>query len=271
MTNLHSTILSALKEPVAVFTDFDGTLVDIAQTPDAVHVPDNLVARLETLSDTLSGAFAIVTGRMIAEVDLFLTPANFSIAGSHGAEHRHADQTLAPTDEVGTSAQTIADELTQVLGTDTRILIEKKHAGVAAHYRKAPEREDDVRSAIEAAVAELPDFTLVDGKKVIEARASETNKGDAVRRLMRLAPFRGRLPIFLGDDVTDEDGFAAVQDLGGFGIKIGDGPTAALYRLPDVAAARALLDGIAQHSAGRDRTGSVRRDRATGSDEAMVK
>lgn len=245
-----SDILAALTAPVAVFTDFDGTLVDIAPRPDAVEVGDGLLENLDGLSQALDGAFAIVTGRMIAEIDHFLSPAQYAISGSHGAERRLGDETAQPDHHLALQAATIAERAQEAFADFEGILVEAKPGGVAVHYRAAPEHEAEVRRVLARALQESEDFSLVDGKMVLEARAEGVDKGAAITLLMKEEPFRGRMPVFLGDDVSDEDGFEAVQALGGVGIKIGDGTTAARFRLPDVAAARAFLSAVStEHAA----------------------
>jgi len=250
MTDPSSAILSACSSPLAIFTDFDGTLVEIAESPGAVHVPSHLTARLKALDAALSGAFAIVTGRTIADIDAFLSVRIFTISGGHGAECRHAGKIREPDAALGAAAQSIAASLRSAMGNDDRILIEIKPAGVALHYRAAPERRDEAHSAMSDIIAGFKDFHFIEGKKVVEARPKGIDKGAAVAALMELEPFVGRTPIFIGDDVTDEDGFDAVQSMNGAGIKIGPGPTTARFSLPDVNAVYDFLDRVPQLQTG---------------------
>lgn len=251
MTNQHSAILSALTGPLALFCDFDGTLVDIAPTPDAIEVPGSLIERLANLEEVLGGAFAIITGRTIANVDGFLSSHSFSVSGSHGAERRHRGRRSEAPAALANTARTIEEVITSEFRDDDRILVERKPTGVAVHFRAAPEREDDVRAAMERALAQANQFHAIEGKMVIEARPRGTDKGAAISALMEEEPFKGRRPVFIGDDVTDEDGFRAVNAMGGIGIKVGAGESAAQFRLPDVNAVYELLDRLASGGAAK--------------------
>lgn len=252
MSNQFSAILSACAGPVAIFIDFDGTLVEIAPTPDAVDVPDALADRLRSLAQSLEGALAVVTGRTIADIDHFLPGQDFAIAGSHGQEVRQRGNTRTISPLLSAQANSIATQLSSVFANDNRILIEQKPAGIAAHYRAAPERKADVYAAMHSALEGKEHFHTVSGKKVIEARPGGIDKGTAMQDMLRHPPFHGRIPVFIGDDVTDEDGFRTANALGGVSIKIGDGNTIAQFRLPDVKSVQALLAELdhqaAQHS-----------------------
>lgn len=238
-----SAILDASSGPVAIFTDFDGTLVDIAPTPDAVIVPEALAARLDALFSVVDGALAVISGRAIADIEGFLPGQPFSMSGSHGAEQRH-DGEFRPLDPATSArARAIATALQTRLGPEPGLLIEPKPTGVALHFRAAPEKEPLVRQAIASVLDDGGDgFEAIDGKKVVEIRPAGTDKGAALDALMDLPPFRGRIPVFIGDDVTDEDGFRAAERHGGFGIRVGAGPTAARFTLPDIAAVYAYFD-----------------------------
>ena len=246
MTNHYSAILSACAGPVAIFTDFDGTLVEIAPRPDAIEVPDFLANRLAALETALGGAFAIITGRTIDNIDGFLSSHPFSISGSHGAEQRHQGRTRPASSEHADAAARLSRILSDHFDGDDRILIEPKPAGVAVHYRAAPERSGDVRAAMDHALESATDFHAIGGKKVIEARPKGTDKGAAIAALMQKPPFKGRTPVFIGDDVTDEDGFRTVNAMGGVTVKVGPGQSAARFRLPDVAAVYDLLQRLAE-------------------------
>lgn len=230
---------------LAIFTDFDGTLVELAETPDAVQVDDTLAAQIQRAINELDSAFAVLTGREIADIDKFLAPLHLPIAGAHGTQRRRADgfvETVDPAAVLG--AEEIGRSVEALVQANPGLLLEPKEGAVALHYRQAPELEDAVRIAMEEAVHGVPDFTLVPGKMVLEARPRAASKGEALRAFMREEPFIGRTPIFIGDDVTDEDAFIAAQDLGGVGIKLGDGETAARMRIPDVASVHALIRGL---------------------------
>ncbi|HEY0031645.1 MAG TPA: trehalose-phosphatase [Devosia sp.] len=238
---------------LAIFTDFDGTLVELAETPDDIDVPQNLAAELERAARELDSAFAVITGREIADIDRFLAPLHLPIAGAHGTQRRRADgfvETADPASMLG--AEEIAHAIEPLVMAHPGLLMESKEGAVALHYRQAPELEETARAAMEEALHNVTDFTLVSGKMVFEARPSGVNKGEALRAFMREEPFLGRTPIFIGDDTTDEDAFIAAQELGGVGIKLGEGETAARMRIANVASVHALIKGLGDIAA-RDR------------------
>ena len=242
---------------LAIFTDFDGTLVELADTPDAIQVDDTLADQIQRAVHELDSAFAVLTGREIADIDKYLAPLHLPIAGAHGTQRRRADgfvETVDPASVLG--AEQIAQALESLVIANPTLLLEAKEGAVALHYRQAPELEEAVRIAMEEAVHIMPDFTLVPGKMVLEARPRAASKGEALRAFMREEPFLGRTPIFIGDDTTDEDAFIAAQDLGGVGIKLGEGETAARMRIPDVASVHALIRGLGDIAA-RDRDAAV--------------
>ncbi|MFP9138403.1 trehalose-phosphatase [Devosia sp. XGJD_8] len=238
---------------LAIFTDFDGTLVELAETPDAIEVADTLLEELRHAMRELDSAFAVLTGREIADIDKYLAPLHLPVAGAHGTQRRRADGVLEAIDPATVrGAEAIAKSVQPLILANPDLLLEKKEGAVALHYRQAPELEAAVRSAMEEAVRDTAGFGLVPGKMVLEARPLGVSKGEALRAFMREEPFIGRTPIFIGDDVTDEDGFIAAQDLGGVGIKLGDGETAARMRIPNVASVHALIRGLGDIAA-RDR------------------
>ncbi len=242
---------------LAIFTDFDGTLVEIAETPDAVEVPDTLANQLAHAVRELDSAFAVLTGREIADIDRYLAPLHLPIAGAHGTQRRRADGVVETVDPaVILAAEEIAHAVSPLIVANPSLLLEIKEGAVALHFRQAPELETAVRIAMEEAVHSVTDFTLVPGKMVLEARPRAVSKGEALRAFMREEPFLGRTPIFIGDDTTDEDAFIAAQDLGGVGIKLGEGDTAARMRIANVASVHALIQGLGDIAA-RDREAAL--------------
>jgi trehalose 6-phosphate phosphatase len=238
---------------LAIFTDFDGTLVELAETPDGVEVPQSLAQQLGRAARELDSAFAVLTGREIADIDKFLSPLVLPIAGAHGTQRRRADGFVETTDPAAIlGAEAIASALEPLVLAHPGLIMENKEGAVALHFRQDPALEDAVRIAMAEALDHVMDFELVPGKMVLEARPRGVNKGEALRAFMREAPFAGRTPIFIGDDVTDEDGFIAAQELGGVGIKLGDGETAARMRIANVASVHALIQGLGDIAA-RDR------------------
>lgn len=242
----------ALMRRFAIFTDFDGTLVELAETPDAIVVPEELRQELAEAAGYLGGAFAIISGRDLSDLELYL-PDGIAAAGGHGTQRRKADGArIDAAAALAETANAIAKRLEDFVARNPGLLLELKGSAVALHYRRAPALAEQCREAMAKALESAPDFEALEGKMVIEARPAFTGKADAIRAFMQEEPFAGRVPIFLGDDATDEDGFRAAQEMGGVGIKIGDGKTAARMRAPDVANARALIVGLARRAAERD-------------------
>lgn len=228
----------------ALFLDFDGTLVDLAERPEQVVAPASLIDTLRRLEAALGGALAVVSGRPIAQLDHFLAPLSLPAAGVHGAERRGGDGALqfaelASLDLVERAAEAL-------VAAHPALLLERKRGSLALHYRAAPELEHECRAAMSAAVAASPQLVLLPGKMVFEAKPATIGKGFAIAQLLREPPFAGRTPVFIGDDVTDEAGFEAVQATGGFGIKVGAGETCARWRLDDPDTVRGLLADAAQ-------------------------
>lgn len=223
-----------VSDDLALFLDFDGTLVEIARTPDAVEAEARVIACLERLVDHLDGAVAIVSGRPIHEIDTHLAPLSLPCAGLHGLETRlHPDAGIerAP---VGPELETLKAALSGSGLLGRGVSIEDKGAAIAVHYRIAPDCEEAVFEVMQGAIVDLPDLHLVRGKMVVEAKPAYRDKGWAVASFMDIDPFRGRTPVFVGDDVTDEDGIRVAEAIGGFGIKVGRGDSLARFRLPDV-------------------------------------
>jgi trehalose 6-phosphate phosphatase len=225
-----------LPATAALYLDFDGTLADFALHPDEVVVSEPLPQLLLALRERLAGAVALVTGRRLAAVDAMIAPARLPGAGLHGAEWRLASGAgtrMAPEADTGAAAP-LAEALRARFADDERIHVEDKDAAVSLHYRRAPERAADCIAALRE-LADPGRFDVLLGSRVVEARPRGADKGAALVELSRHAPFAGRTPVFVGDDVTDEDGFLAAEKLGGFGVKVGAGPTAARYRIGEVA------------------------------------
>lgn len=220
-----------LEHRVALFLDFDGTLVDIAASPDAVTLPRKLSERLERLSGRLGGALALVTGRSIDNLQDFLGPLAVHLAGSHGGDVRAPDDTALRN---GKPLPTPVPEALNRFAIANGLLYERKAHGAALHYRARPELKS-VACDFAAELANAHGLTTKAGKCVIELVWPGADKGGAVDLLAARAPFAGALPVFIGDDVTDEDGFAACVRLGGFGIAVGERVSAtARYRLATV-------------------------------------
>jgi len=246
---------------LAVFTDFDGTLVEIAETPDAVEVSPDLPEQLDRAARDFDHAFAVITGREIADIDRFLSPLHLPVAGAHGAQRRRADGTVLTLDpDIAAAAEAIAHAVSPLVVAHPNLILEAKDGAVALHFRQAPHLESECRLIMHEAIADQPAFSLVEGKMVIEARPTSFDKGSALRAFMQEEPFIWRLPIFIGDDTTDEDAFRVAQELGGIGIKLGAGETAARMRIADIASVHALLQGLAEIAARPGAAGSHAED-----------
>lgn len=245
----------ALPRNAALFLDFDGTLAEIAPTPDAVSLAADVEALLGRLAAGLGGAVAIVTGRPLAEIDRLLRPLRLPGAGLHGVELRIGRDvsTRAPGDPDRVRAARLVLEAFRA--AHSGILLEDKGVGLAVHYRARPDLADATRAAVDrAAEAGGGAFEVLEGKMVVELKAAGVDKGQAIGTIMADPPFAGRVPVFAGDDVTDEAGFRAVLRLGGFGVLVGDRTgTAASHR---VAGVPDLLDWLRSSAAGLD--GSAR-------------
>ena len=233
---------------VALFLDFDGTLVHIVDRPDLTHVPASLLATLGEAHQSLDGALALITGRSIADLDRLMDPLRLPAAGVHGLEYRD-DTGVTRASTTTLFPDWAREELVKLAARADGLLTEDKGHGMAIHYRLAPEREPEIREAVDRIAARLgPDFLLQNGNMVIELRPACASKGTAVTRFMAEPPFAGRRPVFVGDDVTDEDAFGIVNELGGYSIKVGrrDAASAARYELEDVGAVRNWLIALSR-------------------------
>jgi trehalose 6-phosphate phosphatase len=233
--------MTAAAQRVALFLDFDGTLVDIAERPDAIVVEPDLPATLKRLHEALGGALALVSGRPIATLDGFLATDTFDVAGLHGLEARMGGtlHPCRPEDHPGLR-RGIA-WLRETLDAPG-IVIEDKGCSVGVHWRLAPDHAALAREAAEELAAELgPDYRIQHGKMVAEVLPARAGKGGAIARFLAEPPYAGCVPVFVGDDLTDEDGFAVVNGRGGASIRVGAGQTQATHRMPSAAAFRAIL------------------------------
>ena len=239
----HMQDLPKPSAPIALFLDFDGTLVDLADQPELVHVPAELVPLLTALSGALGGALAVVSGRRIVDLDTFLAPLELPSAGEHGARRRDAAGVLFESEPH--DLQPVIEAVLPLAEKYPGLRLERKEAAVALHYRHAPELEALCRETLTEALRDRPDLTLLHGKFVFEAKPAGVSKGRAIEAFMREAPFTGRQPVFAGDDVTDEAGFEAVRRLNGLGIKVGLGPTMAQHRCANPSELLAWLKTLA--------------------------
>ena len=225
-----------------MFLDVDGTLLDIADRPDAVSVYPALIGLLAALAEASGGALALISGRAARDLDRMFAPLRLAVAGQHGVERRDIRGTVHRHVFPDTQLHAAACKLRAFVDEHPGLLLEEKGCSLAVHFRRAPEFGDAVRIAVERAAAGLgTDFEVMAGKFVYELKPGGRDKGLAIREFLAEPPFAGALPVFLGDDVTDEFGFETVNAMGGHSIKVGPGPSVARWRLPDAAAVRLWL------------------------------
>lgn len=205
----------------ALLLDVDGTLIDLAPTPQAVRVPASLKHTLGQLRDRLGGALALVSGRPLEDLDRLFDPLRLPILGGHGAECRLSGTGPVTRSLVPPISPQLKERLTAIAARTPGAIAEEKDYSLALHYRLAPEHEEAIRVAVAGACASWPDVEILPGKAVFEVKPRAFNKGLALRELMRHPPFAGRRPIFMGDDITDESAVAALPEFGGFGFAVG--------------------------------------------------
>ncbi|MBN9552697.1 MAG: trehalose-phosphatase [Alphaproteobacteria bacterium] len=251
--NVQADIAPSLPEGRwALFLDIDGTLLEHAAHPDAVSVSQELRKLLETIERRLDGALAFITGRSIPAVDHLFDPLKLRIAGLYGLEHR-----LLPGGEIKAADEpadmaVLADEIELELASRA-VYVERKGPVLAIHTRAAPHLLARATELVEAALQRLPKgYRVIAGNAGVELMPLEAAKGAAIRRFMRIDPFSGRRPVFLGDDTSDENGFDTVNALGGISIRVKpQGDTSARFAIEDVAGALNWLaanfgDGLIQ-------------------------
>lgn len=223
----------------ALFLDFDGTLAELAARPDAVQIPPDLPRLLDALHRRLGGAMAIVTGRARADLQRWLPVQRWPGAYEHGAVRVGADGTERVAQ--GIDLRGVTDAVRAFAARHEGLLLEVKQTSLSLHYRLAPGLGPACTEVMARAIEGHPGLRLMGGKAVVEIKPAQVGKGRAIEAFMAEPPFAGRSPCFAGDDVTDEDGFAAVQALGGEAIKVGEGPSRAHRRCPHPQALRAWL------------------------------
>ncbi len=231
----------------AWFLDIDGTLLDVAASPALAIADSGVQNRLSRLVTRTGGAVALISGRTIADIDRLFGHTTLPVAGQHGLERR------SPTGEQHHHAapddlwERVRRQLQQVAERHPGLMVEDKGLSLALHYRQAPPLASFAHQLMHLLQRELGErYVTQRGKRVVELKPAGADKGAAIRAFMDEPPFHGRLPIFLGDDVTDEYGFAVVNSLGGHSVKVGRGRTTARWRLGDVAAVRNWLDSALQ-------------------------
>ncbi len=241
--------LPAPSERWAIFLDIDGTLVAIAETPQAVQVEPDLLALLERLRQRCDGALAVVSGRALADIDRLLAPLRLPAAGLHGRERRRVDGTLLESGGPEAIIAPLRPLLAAYAEARPGLLLEDKHGSLALHYRLAPAYAASVCRHARRLAAEEPQLRVIFGRKVVEFQPRGSDKGSAIAAFLAEPPFAGRRPVYAGDDATDEDGFAMVNRLGGLSIKVLNGErrapaSAAQFQLRSVAALHRWLGAV---------------------------
>ena len=227
----------------AFFLDVDGTLLEIADTPSAVRVDMELLELIGRLSRVSGGALALISGRSISDLEELLGAQRIPLAGQHGLERRDAAGRLWIHAAPPAAKCSFKEALAPVLARHPGLLLEDKGLTLALHYRLAPHLAAYAHRLMARLMGEAGGgLELQKGKRVIEIKPAGIDKGTAVAEYLAESPFRGRHPVFIGDDLNDEHGFAEVNRVGGISIKVGPGTSCARYRLPHVAAVRSWLN-----------------------------
>ena len=207
----------------ALFLDVDGTLLDIAAHPDAVSLPAELRLALESLHRRLDGALALVSGRTVADLDRIFAPLRLPACGVHGGQWRSCAEGPLHGEAVPSVAASILERLEAFAGAHAGVLVENKGSSIALHYRAAPAAARALASTLRELLGdpEAAGLRLLPGKMVFEVMAHACDKAQAIRLMMEIPPFAGRLPVFIGDDVTDEPALAMMADMGGMALSVG--------------------------------------------------
>jgi trehalose 6-phosphate phosphatase len=230
---------------LCLFLDVDGTLIELAATPFDTRVGEGLKRLLGTVAERLGGAVALVSGRSIAYMDAMFAPLELPCAGLHGVERRSASGAMHGASFNDSQLGATRAALTTLAQTHPGVLLEDKGRTLAIHFRLAPQFESEISDAVARLVAPLgAHYHVQAGSMMLEIKPRGFNKGNSVKEFMHEPPFSGRRPVYIGDDLTDLDGFRAADDLGGVSIAVGDRVQATCH-LPGPAAVHGWLQGIA--------------------------
>jgi trehalose 6-phosphate phosphatase len=245
-------------EHTAFFLDFDGTLADFRDDPAAVVLPERERHTLAALAKAADGAVAIISGRPIADIDRMLDPLELPVAGVHGLERRNAGGEVFRTALPEAPLAAARARLQAMARLHPGLLIEEKPGSVALHFRRRPELEPQCLEIASSIVETQMELRMLHGKMVIEFKAGNATKADAIAAFLKEEPFRGRHPFFAGDDSTDEDAFNKILKLKGVSMKIGPGATIAAYRAADIDAFREWLAALTQQYNKTERSTAAR-------------
>ena len=209
-------------ERAALLLDLDGTLLDLVDVPDAVVVPEGLINTLRTIRKQIGDALAIVTGRPVETIDRLLGDAPYAVAGEHGGAFRCAPGAAIERPDHKAPPMEWIERATRLAAAHPSTILEQKPRGFGVHFRQDPDAGQVIHDVLSGLVEGSPDFELMQGLMLWEIRPKGINKGLAVTHLMSRPPFQGRLPVFIGDDVTDQDGIRAARSMGGAGLFVPD-------------------------------------------------
>src|ERR1700679_3782110 len=228
-----------------LFLDVDGTLVELTDTPSQTEADAEIKSLLREVAERLGGAVALVSGRVVATLDALFAPLKLPAAGLHGVERRKADGTIQGANFVDSQLDGARAAIKALVASHPGTLFEDKDRTVAVHFRMAPQSEQIVReSIVDLGKLLSNNYHIQAGKMLFEIKPRGFSKATAIQAFMKESPFNGRRPVFVGDDLTDQDGFAMVEAHGGISVGVGDSVQAQFY-LPDVAAVRMWLRQIA--------------------------
>lgn len=240
-----------------LFLDVDGTLVDLQPRPEDVFIDDELIALLTRIHAQLQGALALISGRPIRELDNLFAPLHLPVAGIHGFERRSTHNVVHRPTVANAKLDIARDHLNSLVANQPDLLIEDKGAALALHYRSDPELADLAERCMQECDQMLgSEYELLEGDCVIELKPSLQNKATAIEAFMKEDPFAGRIPIYIGDDRTDFDGFGAVRRHAGVDIAVGD-RVPARWRLENPAAVRSWLQRFAAQGEKQPRSASA--------------
>jgi len=238
-----------LRGRCAFFLDIDGTLLDLADHPGLIRLDGELIGLLKSLGRAAGGALALISGRSVEDIDRLLAGPGFCVAGQHGAERRDFSGTMHRREVPRAALEAARLRLAAVAARHPALVLEDKGLNFAVHFRSAPELGEQTRDAVRILARDLGgEFEVQLGKMVVELRPAGKDKGVAISEFLAEEPFRGRTPVFVGDDLTDEIGFELINRLGGHSVKVGRGESAARWRLVDAAAVRTWLGGFVTQS-----------------------
>jgi trehalose 6-phosphate phosphatase len=233
---------------IAIFLDIDGTLLDLAATPLDVRVPTRLQNTLTALKAGVRNAIAFVSGRPIGEIDRIFAPLKLPAVGGHGAEIRYEPELPIMRSRKASLSDDLRAEFASIVRLDPGILIEDKGYSVAIHYRQVPQIGAEVMEHIVAICRneQCDSLEILPGKLVVEIKPAGYSKGTGLRELMAVPPFRGRKPIFIGDDVTDDAAFAELPNYGGIGFSVGGTMPGAAFNFDGPQDVRLWLERLAE-------------------------